>query len=116
VYSSTPTTIELPLPQHDSSTSPLPSPSSKRSLLGHLKRIPRPPRPRVPFRGNAQQRRAALFKPLSNGDSPLGTLVIQVQAARNLVAKVSFAIKVKVKIEREIADLRNLIPGSKWSL
>ncbi|GAA5841649.1 hypothetical protein JCM3766R1_006800 [Sporobolomyces carnicolor] len=82
---STPSTI--PLPQHGSSPSPLPSPASKRSLLGHLKRIPRPPRPRVPFRGNAQQRRADLFKPLSEGDAPLGTLVIQVQAARNLVAK-----------------------------
>ncbi|GAA5949251.1 hypothetical protein JCM3765_003344 [Sporobolomyces pararoseus] len=79
--------IELPLPQHDSSASPLPSPTSKRSLLGHLKRIPRPPRPRVPFRGNAQQRRADLFKPLNDGDSPLGTLVIQVLAARDLVAK-----------------------------
>ncbi|GAA6012986.1 hypothetical protein JCM11491_000929 [Sporobolomyces phaffii] len=82
-----PSSIDLPLPQHSSSTSPLPSPSSKRSLLGHLKRIPRPPRPRVPFRGNAQQRRAALFKPLSQGDAPLGTLVIRVQAARDLVAK-----------------------------
>ncbi|GAA5879567.1 hypothetical protein JCM16303_003253 [Sporobolomyces ruberrimus] len=88
--SNTPHSIELPVPQHLSSStnSPLPSPSSKRSLLTHLKRIPRPPRPKVPFRGkNAQQRRAALFKPLIEGDSPLGTLVIQVQAARNLVAK-----------------------------
>ncbi|GAA5905346.1 uncharacterized protein JCM6883_006366 [Sporobolomyces salmoneus] len=85
--SSNPSNIDLPLPQHGSSSSPLPSPSSKRSLLGHLKRIPRPPRPRVPFRGNAQQRRADLFKPLTNDDVPLGTLVVQVQAARNLVAK-----------------------------
>ncbi|GAA6061065.1 hypothetical protein JCM10212_000108 [Sporobolomyces blumeae] len=83
-----PTAIDLPPPPSTTSASPLPSPASRRGLLGQLKRIPRPPRPRVPFRGNnAQQRRAALFKPLKEGDAPLGSLVIQVRAARNLVAK-----------------------------
>ncbi|GAA5866341.1 hypothetical protein JCM1840_004090 [Sporobolomyces johnsonii] len=89
--------IDLP-PQAQPSTSPVPSPSpspsNKRSFLskipvGQLKRIPRPPRPSrlVPFRGNAQQRRVALFQPLKDGDEPLGTLVIRVHAARDLVAK-----------------------------
>ncbi|GAA5932137.1 uncharacterized protein JCM15063_001131 [Sporobolomyces koalae] len=84
---SRPQAIDLVPPQPGDSRSPLPSPASRRSLLGHLKRIPRPPRPRVPFRGNAQQRRTELFKPLNESDSPLGTLVIQVLAARDLVAK-----------------------------
>ncbi|BGP57647.1 phosphatidylserine decarboxylase [Rhodotorula sphaerocarpa] len=72
-----------------------PVPAQKRSLLSRipvkgLKQIPRAaaagPRRLARLRGAAQRRRD-LFKPLKEGDEPLGTLVVQVHAGRNLVAK-----------------------------
>ncbi|GAA5860151.1 hypothetical protein JCM8547_009204 [Rhodosporidiobolus lusitaniae] len=80
------------------STSPLPSPSSRRggflSKLNPAQQIKRTARAADPrklnrFRGGggAAQRRESLFQPLKEGDEPLGTLVVRVWKGRGLVAK-----------------------------
>ncbi|GAA5933666.1 hypothetical protein JCM10213_008562 [Rhodosporidiobolus nylandii] len=80
--------VDLPAPTQPSPTpSPLPSPSQKRGFLSklHPKQLKRIPVTK-PFKGG-KERREALFKPLREGEEPLGTLVVRVHAGRDLVAK-----------------------------
>ncbi|GAA5867646.1 hypothetical protein JCM3774_001544 [Rhodotorula dairenensis] len=72
-----------------------PAPVQKRTLLSRLpvkglKQIPKAaaagPKRLARLRG-AAQRRDARFRPLVEGDEPLGTLVVQVHAGRDLIAK-----------------------------
>ena len=84
-----------PLSEPTDSTPATPAPVQKRTLLSRLpvkglKQIPRAaaagPKRLARLRG-AAQRRDALFKPLVEGDEPLGTLVVQVHAGKDLIAK-----------------------------
>ena len=84
-----------PVSEPSGSTPATPAPVQKRTLLSRLpvkglKQIPRAaaagPRRLARLRG-AAQRRDALFKPLVEGDEPLGTLVVQVHAGKDLIAK-----------------------------
>lgn len=84
-----------PVSEPTGSTPATPAPVQKRTLLSRLpvkglKQIPRAaaagPRRLARLRGSAQ-RRDAFFKPLVEGDEPLGTLVVQVHAGKDLIAK-----------------------------